>query len=134
MTTEKKIKNAIYAVFSIAFFYIMLDIIGIGCPIKFLTGISCFGCGMTRAWLSVLRLDWKSAFYYHPAFWLPPPMLLLYLFKNKINIKIYKFFIFTAILLFAIIYIVRLIQADSDIVVFQPKNNILFRVAKKYYH
>lgn len=131
MTTGKQIKNTIVVFSAIVFFYIMLDILGIGCPIRFLTGISCLGCGMTRAWFAVLRLDLKSAFYYHPAFWLPPLMLLVYLLKNKINIKFYKIFMFTSILLFAIIYCVRLIQADNDIVVFQPYNNILFRVAKK---
>lgn len=134
MTTGKQIKNTIVVFSAIVFFYIMLDILGIGCPIRFLTGISCLGCGMTRAWFAVLRLDLKSAFYYHPAFWLPPLMLLVYLLKNKINIKFYKIFMFTSILLFAIIYCVRLIQADNDIVVFQPYNNILFRVAKKIYH
>ena len=45
--------------------YFVSHITGIGCPIKFLTGISCGGCGMTRAWLSVAALDIKGAFYYH---------------------------------------------------------------------
>lgn len=134
MTTGKKIINTIGAFSAVVFLYIMLDILGIGCPIRFLTGISCLGCGMTRAWLAVLRLDWKGAFYYHPAFWLPPLILLVYLLKNKINIKFYKIFMFTSILLFVIIYFVRLMQADNDIVVFQPYNNVLLRVAEKIYH
>lgn len=130
MKTGKRLKNNITAAVAIVFLYVAFDVLGIGCPIKFLTGISCIGCGMTRAWLSVLRLDWKSAFYYHPAFWLPPLFLIFFLFKNKISIKIYKIFIFTAISLFVIIYIARLLQADGDIVVFQPQNNILFRISK----
>ncbi len=42
------------------------------CPIKAVTGIPCPGCGMTRAWLSVLRLDIRKAFAYHPMFWTAP--------------------------------------------------------------
>ena len=33
---------------------ILLYVTGIGCPIKFWTGVSCPGCGMTRAWLAAL--------------------------------------------------------------------------------
>lgn len=38
------------------------------CPFQFIWGINCPGCGMTRAWISVLRLDFKAAFQYHPLF------------------------------------------------------------------
>lgn len=129
---KKEFLNIVSAVAAVVFVYGMFGILGIGCPIKFVTGISCMGCGMTRAWLSVLRLDLKSAFYYHPAFWLPPPVLLLLYIKNKKNIKYYKFFMFTAITIFVIIYIVRLIWSDGDIVVFQPENNILSRTIQKF--
>lgn len=117
---------------AVIFVYGLFSILGIGCPIKFVTGISCIGCGMTRAWLRVLHLDLKGAFYYHPAFWLPPLVLLLMYCNYKKNIKYYKIFMFTAIALFGIIYIVRLIWSDSDIVVFHPENNILSRVVQKF--
>lgn len=35
------------------------------CPIKRLTGISCFGCGLTRGFISILKLDFKSACKYN---------------------------------------------------------------------
>ena len=35
---------------------------GIGCPVKFFTGISCPGCGMTRAWEAAFSLDFHQAF------------------------------------------------------------------------
>lgn len=37
------------------------------CPIKYLTGFSCPGCGMTRA-LIMMFYDMKGAFYMHPLF------------------------------------------------------------------
>ena len=35
------------------------------CLYKMITGKPCFNCGMTRAFLSVLHLDFKSAFSYN---------------------------------------------------------------------
>ena len=35
------------------------------CPIKSILGISCFGCGMTRGFISILNLDFKTAFEYN---------------------------------------------------------------------
>jgi hypothetical protein len=43
-----------------------------GCPFRNLTGIPCPGCGMSRAWLAALRLEWGLAFDYHPMFWAVP--------------------------------------------------------------
>ena len=40
----------------------------IGCPIRVITGIPCPGCGMTRAFASLLHLDFARAFHYHPLF------------------------------------------------------------------
>lgn len=42
--------------------YAALLLSGITCPIKQWTGISCPGCGMTRAWLSVLHGDFLRPF------------------------------------------------------------------------
>ena len=61
-----KVKDCIYLALIIFFVYGVLTILGIGCPIKYLTGISCAGCGMTRAWRCVLKLDFARAFSYHP--------------------------------------------------------------------
>lgn len=50
------------------------------CPILFLTGIHCPGCGLTRAWLAALQGAFARAFVYHPMFWAVP---VLYLFFWK---------------------------------------------------
>lgn len=42
--------------------YFIFHITGIGCPIKYLTGVSCLGCGTTRAWLALLKGDVAAAF------------------------------------------------------------------------
>lgn len=46
------------------------------CPVYWLTGIPCPGCGMTRAFEALLHLDIAGAFYYHPLFWTVPPAVL----------------------------------------------------------
>lgn len=127
---KKERKELICAVTAVVILYTAMESIGITCPIKFITGISCAGCGMSRAWLAFLRLDMAKAFEYHPLFWLPPIAVIVLLCKSKINIKIYKMFIFTIVLMFAIVYICRLIWSGDDIVVFEPQNNILFRIIR----
>lgn len=49
------------------------------CPIKWLFGMDCPGCGMTRAFKALIWLDIPSAFSYHPLF---PAfgMIVLYVF------------------------------------------------------
>lgn len=127
---KKDRKELICAVTAVVVLYTAMESIGITCPIKFITGISCAGCGMSRAWLAFLRLDMAKAFEYHPLFGLPPIAVIVLLCKSKINIKIYKIIIFTIILMFAIVYICRLIWSGDDIVVFEPQNNILFRIIR----
>lgn len=127
---KKDRKELICAVTAVVVLYTAMESIGITCPIKFITGISCAGCGMSRAWIAFLQLDMAKAFEYHPLFWLPPITVIVLLCKSKINIKIYKIIIFTIILMFAIVYICRLIWSGDDIVVFEPQNNILFRIIR----
>lgn len=124
----KRHKDLIWGAAAILFIYVVFHFAGIGCPIKFVTGISCLGCGMTRAWLSLMKLDFAAAFYYHPLYAVPPLAILVYLLKSKINIKIYKIIMLTIISAFIIIYLYRLLFTEGDIVVFEPQNNILFRL------
>lgn len=44
------------------------------CPLRFITGVPCPGCGITRAFLKVLHLDLVGATRMHP-FWIPVLLL-----------------------------------------------------------
>lgn len=46
--------------------------------------IPCPGCGMTRAMLSVLKLDFVGAFHYHFMFWSMPVLYLYFLFDGRL--------------------------------------------------
>lgn len=90
-----------------------------GCPIKYFTGVSCPGCGMTRAAISVAHLDFKTAAHMHPlVFMLPLPALLL--IKKRPGI-LAKPFVRNAILgIFCVsmigVYIYRMFFGDGSVV------------------
>lgn len=139
LKNRKELLNMLSAIIAIVLVYGLFNLMGITCPIKYVTGISCLGCGMTRAWISVLHLDFKGAFYYHPGFLLPLAALILIFLKSQYvkNINFYKFYkisMFTIIMLFVIIYVVRIAWIEGDIVVFQPENNILSRFMRNFIH
>ena len=56
---------------------LLLYLCDIGCLVKAVCGIPCPGCGTTRAWLSLFAGRLPDAFFYHPLFWLTPPLFAL---------------------------------------------------------
>lgn len=123
--------EVITSVTAVVVLYVILESFGVTCPIKYITGISCAGCGMSRAWIALLHFNIHEAFMYHPLFFLPPVVVIVMLFKSKINIKFYKIFMFTMAGAFVIVYLYRMFIGTGDIVVFEPQNNILFRIIRK---
>ncbi len=59
---------------------VLILFLDLGCIFRKVTGIPCPGCGMTRAHLAALRLDFPSAFFYHPLWFLPIPLAAVQLF------------------------------------------------------
>ena len=65
---------------------LLLTWTGVHCPIRYLTGIPCPGCGMTRACLTLafgpggLGDRLVRAFQYHPLVFVIPPLLLYAIF------------------------------------------------------
>ena len=84
------------------------------CPAKKLFGIDCPGCGLTRACLSALRLDFASAFEYHPLFWLFGGGLFYFIFyeqikrRVKISGKIELTVLLLSALLFVVVWLIRI--------------------------
>ena len=86
---------------------------------------------MSRAWIALLHFNIHEAFMYHPLFFLPPVVGIVMLLKSKINIKFYKIFMFTIASAFVIVYLYRMFIGDGNVVVFEPQNNIVFRIIRK---
>lgn len=84
MKKIKEIKNKLF----LTFFYIIILIIfwclKVPCLFKHIFGIECIGCGMTRAILSALKFNLKSAFMYHSMFWSIPILYIYFLFDGKV--------------------------------------------------
>ena len=57
--------------------------LGWNCPVQHFTGIPCPGCGLSRAAVALLRLDFDTAFRYHPMVYILPPVILYALFGKK---------------------------------------------------
>lgn len=127
--TNNETFQKLSAILAVFFLYAVMQAIGITCPIKYVTGVSCAGCGMSRAWIALFHLDFKAAFYYHPLFLMPLIIAIIFLMKSRMNKNVYKIIMFTAIALFGIIYVYRMIWESGDIVVFKPREGILFRFA-----
>ena len=127
-------KGTDFAVFiaATAALYAVFHIIGIGCPIKFLTGISCAGCGMTRAWLALMRLDIKGAVCFHPLVFVPPVYMAIFFLNKKTGKggRFVKYINALCIVLFLAVYIVRLINPLDTVVVFDIQNGLIFKLLK----
>lgn len=113
--------------------YVGLAYAGMPCPIRFFTGISCAGCGMTRAWSALLHGDPTAAFRFHPLFPLPPAAALLWLLQRRLPVKLYRGLMLGIALLFLAVYGLRLLDPQDGIVVFDPANGVLLRGLRFFY-
>lgn len=116
------------ALFTVVLLYAAMQSVGITCPIKYLTGVSCAGCGMTRAYLSFLCLNLSEAIYYHPLFFLPPIFLLVYIRREKIGENIYHTVLFLMVFAFLAVYLYRMLDNDGTVLVCKPEEGFLFRL------
>ncbi len=82
------------------------------CPLKWVFDFGCPFCGMTRAHLAALTLDFKSAFAYHPLFSAAVPYLWLlahnFLFKSKGSRILWSIAVWALTAAFLIEYILRI--------------------------
>lgn len=121
-------RDRLTALAAVAALYVALELVGITCPIRFLTGVSCAGCGMSRAWLSLLRLDLAVAVRFHPLFWLPVPAAVLLLIRRRIPRRVFRAGLVLCIALFLTVYLIRLFL-PGQIVVFAPSEGLFWRLA-----
>ncbi len=101
----------------------------IGCPIQFLTGISCFGCGMSRAAVALLHLDFALAFKMHPMIYIMPVAALVILLRKKIPKKILTALFIIGVILMVGTYFYRLVTG-SDIIYINPESGLIYKIIK----
>ena len=101
---------------------------GYRCPIKLLLGVSCPGCGMTRAVLAALRFDFASAFFYHPLWIFLPAFGILYLLlQRRRSERSVALLLIVGCAVMLAVYFYRLLLLPQDVVVWNPENGLLAR-------
>lgn len=130
MTWNKEWSSVVLA---LCFILIVMQLWGITCPILFLAGISCAGCGMTRAWIACFHLQFFKAFSYHPLFWMPGLWTIVWYFRNHISVRTRKWITRLSIIIFLIVYAIRMASPLDQIVIFEPKNGAFFRMITYIY-
>ncbi len=105
---------------------VLTTVLGIGCPIQRIFGISCGGCGMTRAWLAAVRFQWANAFAFHPLFWTVPLVIGCLLVKRKYP-RIAKIGVWIWVIAMLIVYVFRLLDPVDAVVVFAPQEGLIGR-------
>ena len=113
----KKWREAGLLLAALGIVMLIREVSGIGCPFQWLTGISCAGCGMTRAVLCAVRFQFGEAFYYHPLFWVIPFGAVLFCFREKIPARYRKGLAWITVVCFGAVYLVRLFFSDHQVVV-----------------
>ena len=116
------------AALAVVLLYGGMEALGVTCPIRFFTGISCAGCGMSRAWLALLRGDISAAWGYHPLFWAPVLAAGLFLFRRQIPRRVLRGAVWAGAVLFLAVYALRMADPGESIVTFAPQTGFLFRV------
>lgn len=109
------------------FIYVILSSLTFGCPFRFIAGLSCPGCGMSRSFFSLLHGDIKGAAAYHPLIFIVPVLFYAIYRCDTKNDKIGKGLLAAIIFLFFAVWIVRLFLGDP-IVAFDFGNSFLFRM------
>lgn len=122
---------------SAIFFVLLLTVIvfvemitGIGCPIYFITGINCPGCGMSRALFRVLQFDFAGAFLFHPLWCLLPVLAVFWFLREsaRISHKTYGWFLWVFCILFLFVYLFRLLDPTDVIVRAAPAEGLFLRI------
>ena len=116
MLNQKNAQVVVPGFVAIVVIALLLHVTGIGCPIKFATGVSCPGCGLTRAWLSVLELRLDLAFAYHPLFWAVPLAFAVECLKDRMPPRLYRTLMIVLTTAFVVIWLIRLtVPAGSKV-------------------
>lgn len=83
---------------------------------------------MTRACLRLACLDFKMAFYYHPLCFLMPVLVPAFLWRERIGRSLWAKIQWGIILLFLLVYLIRLLDPDNHVVAAEVEKGLFYRV------
>ena len=124
-------RETIILMIVLAFYCTVVYLFKLPCPIYFFTGVSCPGCGMTRAFFALLHFDFDAALYYHPLiFFCIFAFLILAVVHIKKKYLAKKILIAVFVVTFIVTYLYRLLILKSPILYFSPGNGIIVKLLK----
>ena len=127
----KKHKEPCYLIGCLALYCLLAFLFKIPCPIRKITGISCPGCGMSRAMLSFVTLDFSKAAYYHPlVFFVIPTVISFVVFHEHNMCKAKRILIIVLVIGLLVVYLYRMIIIQSNVLEFNPENGYILRFWK----
>ena len=65
--------------------FVLIAGFGIPCIFHLVTGLQCPGCGISRMFMSLAKLDFVAAFKYNSFVFLTGPFLLAYIIANEVK-------------------------------------------------
>ncbi len=98
----------LFAVAAAVLYALLINLLHLPCPVRWLAGVPCPTCGMTRSALCLLTLNFKGAFYYHPLTILMPFVFFL-AYRSK-RTRLTNVLLVLLAVLFFVTYIVRLLS------------------------
>lgn len=126
---KNKIKHHIPLILlfiAVAVFYLTF-----GCPIRWLFGVSCPSCGMSRAIEAALRLDFSLALQMHPLVFLLPVAGLVYLLRKRIPRKVLVILCVAALIIMLATYIYRMANG-SEIVYADFERGVIHKMLQNF--
>lgn len=107
--SKKLIITGLAGVVCIAYYFLLTFFnVGIPCLFHEITGLLCPGCGITRMILSILHLDFKSAFQYNPVIFVFSPVIIYFiirLYVSWLKSKSYKLSLFENIVVYIMLIV-----------------------------
>lgn len=112
MLKKHSIKKHIIIISCLLIIWITYGVCGISCPVRYILGIACPTCGVTRAMIALLRGNFEGYLYYNPM-----ALVLLSDVWVAIHVKFFKRFrvimwiyLVATLTLNLIIYFVRVLN------------------------
>lgn len=109
---------------------LIIGLSGMPCIINYTFGIPCPGCGMTRAYIALLKLDIEQAFTMHPLFWTLPLIFTIYCIDRKKALCLKAIIVIAVLFILVYIYRMAIFFPHTEPMLFN-KESILYRILNR---
>ena len=121
-------REALTLVLCLGLYCVIAMVLHLPCPILWITGVSCPGCGITRACLFLVQLNIGAAVYYNPAVFAVILAVVLLCISKKKKTK-NAILLVTALVMIAV-YLDRMLVIHAPVLQFDPANGAVGRLLR----